>query len=265
MSHRGRTFVPRLAVSALLGLLPLSTPWLVADDGAGDLEILTSWMTGSFSSAVQAAEDPDFFDVSLHMATIWRDREDGHWLYVEQAMRDYPDRPYRQRVYCLRELARDLFESRVFTLPDPTAVVGSWRDEDPLAELGPDDLELREGCSILMRRRGETFVGSTLATLCGSSLRGASYATSEVVVTPDGIVSWDRGFSADGLQVWGSSKGGYVFDRIVDDADPDTASEAGTEPEAGSEPETAPDPHPDTDSEAGDRVGVVPAGESGVR
>ena len=36
-------------------------------------------------------------------------------------------------------------------------------------------------------------------------------ATSEVVVSPGRIESWDRGFDAEGAQVWGAEKGAYVF------------------------------------------------------
>lgn len=192
-----------------------------ADDAvSADLELLTTWMTGTFSSAAQAAESPDYLAVSLHMAPIWPARTDGRWLYVEQAVADYPDQPYRQRVYQLVELVPGLLESRVFTLPDPPAVVGAWLVDEPLADLDPSDLEERQGCSILLRRRGDAFIGSTLASLCPSELQGASWASSEVVITADGMVSWDRGFAADGGQVWGAQGGGYVFDRIVPDPEP---------------------------------------------
>ena len=39
----------------------------------------------------------------------------------------------------------------------------------------------------------------------------AAYATSEVVIIPGRIESWDRGFDADGNQVWGAASGPYVF------------------------------------------------------
>ena len=216
-----------------IGLVLLTPVVEATDEDASDLDLLASWMAGTFSSAAQAAEDPEFFEVSLHMAPIWTDRTDGRWLYIEQAVSEHQDRPYRQRVYRLVELAPGLFESQIFTLPDPASVIGVWLTQDPLAELGPGDLEERDGCSILLRRRGENFIGSTLASLCTSTLRGAAYATSEVVVTPEGVVSWDRGFAADGSQVWGPTKGGYVFDRIVPD-----------------EEEPPPDPDPDSDSDS---------------
>lgn len=228
-----RRTIPIAAIAA--GAILLLTPIVGADDDDGDaLDTLATWMTGSFSSAAQAAEDPEFFDISLHMAQIWSDRTDGRWLYVEQAVAEHQDRPYRQRVYRLRELVPGLFESRVYTLPDPTAVIGAWREEAPLAELEPSALEERDGCEILLRIRGETFAGSTLASLCSSGLRGASYATSEVLVTPDGLISWDRGFAADGSQVWGATTGGYVFDRIVDDPASASGIEIEGEPDSDS-------------------------------
>lgn len=200
----------------------LQLPWLRAGFtlvGAtpvpsADLRLLVSWMTGSFSSGAQAARDDDFFDIRLHMAPIWSWREDAHWLYVEQAAADALDRPYRQRVYRVSEIADGLFESRVFELPEPAVAVGAWSDPSRLDSLNPAMLVDRPGCAILMRRSGEALVGSTLGSLCGSSLRGASWATSEVTVTRDGLTSWDRGWAADGSQAWGAVKSGYRFDRV---------------------------------------------------
>jgi CpeT protein len=78
----------------------------------------------------------------------------------------------------------------------------AWRREAPLADLGPDDLTEREGCTIyLLQRADGAFEGSTLGRLCTSTLRGATWATSEVVITADGMVSWDRGWNDDGEQV----------------------------------------------------------------
>ena len=225
MTTSRRNHARNLGLIVAAGIILLAPIVSAGDDEATDLDDLASWMAGTFSSAVQAAEDPDFFAISLHMAPIWTDRSDGRWLYLEQAVSEEQHRPYRQRVFRLVELVPGLFESHVFTLPDPGAVIGVWISDDPLAELSPDDLEERDGCAILLRRRGDSFIGSTLASLCTNTLRGSAYATSEVIVTPDGIVSWDRGFADNGSQVWGAIKGGYVFDRIVAD---DSASESGS-------------------------------------
>lgn len=184
--------------------------------GDADLQDLTSWMTGSFSSETQSLDDDDFFHIELHMTRIWPDRADGVWLYVEQAAADSADRPYRQRVYHLRRVGEDLFASSVFTFHDPLKYAGAWALDSPLTDLSPSDLEEREGCTIyLVRRADGAFEGSTLGRLCTSNLRGATWASSEVVITADGLVSWDRGWDDDGKQVWGAEKAGYRFDRLA--------------------------------------------------
>jgi hypothetical protein len=58
------------------------------------------------------------------------------------------------------------------------------------------------------------FIGGTVGNDCASALAGATYATSEVTIGPEEIITWDKGFDADGNQVWGASKGGYVFKRV---------------------------------------------------
>jgi len=183
-----------------------------------DLATLAAWMTGSFSSARQAAADTSFADIRLRTVRIWPGREDLFWLYVEQSVAGDETRPYRQRVYRLTKTGENLFESAVFQLPDPARFVGAWRDPAILSALTPDSLEARTGCDIRLRRMGDRFVGATDGQGCESRLRGASYATSEVVITENAMTTWDRGFDAGGRQVWGSETGGYVFDKISDDA-----------------------------------------------
>jgi len=228
-----RTHVSVILALSLLAVLP------AAADPLSDLDLLVSWMTGSFSSRAQAEADQDFWDIRLRMTPIWTDRSDGHWLYVEQAAASSLDQPYRQRVYHVVEVADGLFESSVMALPEPSMYVGDWRREEPLADLEPADLLDREGCSILMRRRGDAFIGGTLGRLCTSSLRGASYATSEVVITAEGVVSWDRGYDDSHAQVWGAVKAGYVFDRLNEEPEAPAAApeSAGEAPTGGSDEE----------------------------
>jgi hypothetical protein len=179
------------------------------------MNVLLSMMTGSFSSARQAASDTSFLDIRLQMVEIWKDRTDGPWLYVEQAAAESLDRPYRQRVYRLVDRGSGTYESVVYEIPDAMRFAGHWRRSEPLKEMEPEGLKIREGCSVRLQWTDEEqFEGSTEAKHCASSLRGASYATSVVKVSDDGILTWDRGFDASGRQVWGSRSGGYIFERV---------------------------------------------------
>jgi len=181
---------------------------------AGDLDTLATWMTGSFSSEAQAAGDSAYFDIRLEMVRIWGDRTDGAWLYVEQAAASSLDRPYRQRVYRVTAVGDTAFRSEVFEIPDPLRFAGSAKDRSRWKAFSPDSLQTRKGCAVILRRdRSGCFAGGTEGRACTSTLRGASYATSQVRVYPDRLETWDRGFDTADKQVWGAEKGPYMFLR----------------------------------------------------
>lgn len=191
----------------------------VGSDPAAEVAAL---MAGQFDSRDQAASDPAFRPIALTMVPIWTDRRDAHWLYVEQAMADTPGQPYRQRVYRVSNSADGEVASAVYTLTAPERFVQGWRN-GALDALREDMLQPRTGCTVYLRRQGmrregmrgdgATWQGATRGRDCASELRGAAWASAEVRLEPGRMASWDRGYAADGRQVWGSTAGPYVFIR----------------------------------------------------
>jgi len=178
------------------------------------MDYLVEYMVGSFSSAEQAEKDTNYFNIELEMVQIWKDRTDGPWFYIEQAVAENKDKPYRQRVYQLKNRDDLRIESIVYTLPDPLRFAGDYKKEFPLLRITPDSLKLREGCGVLLYMDDNGyFEGSTVDKNCSSDLRGASYTTSEVIIYKDKLISWDRGFNENGEQVWGATEGGYIFKK----------------------------------------------------
>lgn len=180
-----------------------------------------SRLVGSFSSAAQADADSNFRAIDLHMVPIWTDRTDGPWLYVEQAVAEARDRPYRQRIYRLLPVraanGRDAVLSVVHTLPgDPLAFAGAWRTPEAFEAIAPGELEVLDGCSVTLEADGPGRIhGSTADRTCRSTFGGAAYTTSEVELFDDRIETLDRGYDTDGVQVWGSEHGPYRFDRVT--------------------------------------------------
>lgn len=180
--------------------------------------LVAAWMAGSFTTTAQhAAAAEDFFDIRLTMTPVWTGRTDGPWFYVEQAVATAIDRPYRQRIYHLVDQADGSVRSDVYTLPgDPLAWAGAHTAPQRFDTLSPEQLQLRAGCSILLRRVDEhTWSGSTEGNGCASERSGAAYATAEVTLTEQGMATLDRGFDAAGKQVWGSTKGPYRFEKVA--------------------------------------------------
>lgn len=182
-----------------------------------DLDDLHKRMTGSFSSEAQAARDSAFFDIRLHMADIWKDRTDGFWLYVEQAAASSLAKPYRQRIYHVYQENDTTLASKVYEFNSPLRFAGAWNNPALFNSLTVDSLIDRKGCAIYLHKNKEgNYAGSTPGKECLSSLRGATYATSEVVIYADKLISWDRGWDKADKQVWGAVKGGYEFVKLKD-------------------------------------------------
>jgi len=176
---------------------------------------LVKLMSGTFSSRAQAAKDSTFFDINLVMHPIWQADKTASWLYVEQAVTQMIKKPYRQRVYKVTSTLDGRFESKVYTLPNPEKFIHGWDDPAIFNSITPDSLTVRMGCSVFLKKLPNgCYSGSTNEKDCQSSMRGASYATSEVTVCAGSVTSWDRGWDANDSYVWGAEKAGYVFDRL---------------------------------------------------
>jgi CpeT protein len=177
------------------------------------LKELVSIMQGSYSSEAHSKRDTTYFNISLKMTPIWKDK--GNYLYVEQAMMTKLDKPYRVRIYKLSQRNNEEFVSEIFTIKNEKKWIGKSSNPEAFNNLPESDLELKSGCEVVLKRAGRNkFIGSTGAKSCASELRGASYATSKVNVYEDKIVSWDQGFDRAGKQVWGATKSGYEFIKL---------------------------------------------------
>lgn len=168
-------------------------------------------MKGSYDSSAQANADSSYYNISLQMYPIWKDRA-GHYLYVEQALAAKPEKPYRQRIYKVELAGKDQVVSKVYTIENEADFIGKWASPEYFNQFDPSIMIEREGCGVYLKRQANgNYEGATNQKDCKSTLRGASYATSIVSVQPNQIVSWDQGFNDQDQQVWGAEKGGYIF------------------------------------------------------
>lgn len=196
-------------------LVLLSASAVFAADTAS-LDRFAAQFAGAFSSAEQALGDKNYRNVTVHCVRIWPQRTDGVWFYLEHALAEGLDQPYRQRVHQLVAADAGALELRVFTLDDPIKATGAWHESEPLAALTPERLTFHEGCSLHFREMPDgSFVGATQGDGCANTLRGATHATCEVTLTAEKMTFWERGYSATRRQVWGPTNGGYVFKRVT--------------------------------------------------
>lgn len=170
-------------------------------------------LIGEFSSKEQSLQDTTYLNIHLSMSRIWEEDKSAIWLYVEQAMDAKREKPYRQRVYKLNHPGKDIFTSDIYTIKNQDRFIGLQNESAKKAALTSDMIELKEGCTVTMKAMNGFYIGGTDADNCPSDLRGASYATTKIVLKENILESWDQGFDKNGVQVWGAIKGGYIFVR----------------------------------------------------
>jgi hypothetical protein len=178
----------------------------------GSMEELLDFMTGSFDSRAQSEEDTAYYNIHLEMAQIWEDRNDGPWIYVEQAASWALEKPYRQRIYRLEDVEDGFFKSSIYTFEEPLNFAGKYAEPAAFSSLSPEMLSEREGCFVILQRIAEgQYGGETMRKTCKSELNGATWASSEVMMEAGKLMSWDRGWNDDDEQIWGAEKGPYIF------------------------------------------------------
>lgn len=175
------------------------------------LDLLKRYMVGSYSSALQHERDTSYFNIELEMRRIWLKEPDGIWLYVEQATAKRKDKPYRQRIYHLTQQDDSTFISTVCDLDSMHLFTGAYKDIARFNGLKTSEAKPLPGCALVLHWRKGHFIGSTKENECKNAWGKATYATSEVNIGPQGMVSWDRGYDDSHTQVWGAEKGGYEF------------------------------------------------------
>jgi CpeT protein len=104
-----------------------------------DLKKLLKMMIGSFTSEEQHKKDTaNYYNIRLHMSPIWKDKKDGYWIYVEQAVATKMEKPYRQRVYHVSVINDTTIQSKIYLLNDPLRFAGVWKEDKALSNLSTD-------------------------------------------------------------------------------------------------------------------------------
>jgi hypothetical protein len=202
-----KTFLLFAALALFIGCKPVQNTSFKNSDA---LHELVAIMQGHYSSEKQSIEDKDYYNISLRMTPIWKEK--GNFLFVEQAIFDKQDKPYRVRIYKVTQKSESEFMSEIYTLKNEKDWIGKWATPVAYNKLTEADIELKQGCEVVLKRvEKNKFIGATGDKTCPSELRGASFANSKVTVTKKEILSWDQGFDKEGKQVWGATKGGYHF------------------------------------------------------
>jgi hypothetical protein len=193
--------------------VPSSQVWGQSLSIDAQVREVASYLIGAMDTSTQAAIDRRAPDVRITTCPIRVGDTEALFLYQEQALSLTLNRPYRQRFLQIASTVDNRVESISYKPTHPEAWIGLCNQPNvdrtvPLPELG------ETVCTLILQRNGEGYVGTTPEEGCTANYRGAVRITNQVQLTQGTMETWDRGFDAQGQQVWGASDESYQYRDI---------------------------------------------------
>ncbi|MFP4299769.1 MAG: chromophore lyase CpcT/CpeT [Spirulinaceae cyanobacterium] len=198
-----------LAGGVLASFITLSQPVYALPQA--NVDAVAQHLIGVMDTSAQAEQISDIPRVRMTTCEVTVEGANGRFLYQEQALTRNLDQPYRQRFLRL-SLGDDgeTVESRTYTPENPETWIGLC--EQPRVEriVGRD--RITDGnCSVYLVPWHNLYIGHTQPGGCPADFRGAVKVTNTIVLHSAGMNTWDRGFNAQGEQVWGAESRPYQF------------------------------------------------------
>ncbi len=180
-----------------------------------DVELLTTYLEGTWETVPQPAEYGDSTPMRLRIARLWLERSGEYWLYAEYVAPDNEARVLRQRIFRFRrEGAR--VEGMLYALPgDPAHYLGEWRKDRPFAGVNPASLKEIPGCRTLWVRQLESlFAAGGVGAACRGDRPEVVNEHSDFYLASSSTCTWIQGLDASGKRVEGPS-GPSEFRKIA--------------------------------------------------
>jgi hypothetical protein len=178
-------------------------------------EQVVQHLEGILSTAHRAAANPQVANVTMTTCRIQVANPPAStiYLYQEQAIVPSLTQPYRQRILEIRPSpVSQTIRSRSFKLADQAQWVNFC--DRPNRQISPQDFPIVV-CAVFLKPTTEGFSGTTEATGCPANVRGAVTIRNRIRLHSNGMDTWDRGFDAQGKQVWGAGVAPYQFLRLT--------------------------------------------------
>lgn len=208
-----------ITLRVLLSLCLVNVPVTAgAEPIERQVEEVVARLIGAMDTSQQALARPGAPDVRITTCRVRlissSTRSTGVILYQEQALTRDLASPYRQRFLRVAPAADGSgVESGTFKPAKPETLTGLCSRPEAARTVDFDASRPLE-CSVILKPTGKDYVGSTPEGGCPASFRGAVRIANTVVLQPEGMETWDRGFDAVGKQVWGAKEEPYRFRRI---------------------------------------------------
>ncbi|ACK72526.1 conserved hypothetical protein [Gloeothece citriformis PCC 7424] len=173
---------------------------------------VVSHLVGVMDTSAQVAKNPNKANVRMTTCQVTlTGGNDSIYLYQEQALTKTLDKPYRQRFLEIKPtLEPETVESKSYKPLQAERLIGFCNK--PLSERVLNVSELGEPvCSVFLKPSNNGYLGETQPEGCPANVRGAVTITNTILLHSEGMDTWDKGYDAQGNQVWGANDDPFEF------------------------------------------------------
>lgn len=201
----------------LLSMITVATAGLAAKADTS-VALLERYLLGRFSSATQAAGNPEFSPVDVRVEPVTLERSnivEGPWLLF--SMHDRKRDQWQQALYRLRQDPGEIIviESyRLFRRSSQPPENRPIKPED-LAKRRLESIVYLSGCDVYFTLGADKiFRGAHQRGTCKPATLKVAYIHADKEIGPAGMMFWERGYDERDRPVWGPKTGGYRFERL---------------------------------------------------
>ena len=180
-----------------------------------DLELLMSYLEGTWETIAQPAGQGDSTPMRLRLARLWPEKSGEYWLYAEYVKADDDRQALRQRIFGFKREGTRVV-GRLYKVPGNAATaVGEWRKERPFAGVNSASLAEIPGCRMFWVKQMESlFAAGTEGSTCRGDRPEVVDEHSDFYLASSSLRTWIRGLDASGKQVEGPT-GPSEFRKIA--------------------------------------------------
>ena len=194
----------------LIGVLCIPSPVLATPE-LDHVRAVVNHLEGKMDTSARTAAGGR---VGVRMTTCkvrLRDRPERVYLYQEQSLKKSLDSPYRQRFLQIEAgEEKDTVISQSYKPINSQKWIGLCDRPERQRVVNSQEMS-QPVCSVLLKPKVSIYVGTTPPEGCPTKVRGAVKITNMIILHDRGMDTWDRGFDAEGNQVWGAKNESYQF------------------------------------------------------
>ncbi len=177
-----------------------------------DLDSLIKWTEGTFSNEIQANVDSSYDFITISSKRIWKSRTPGGWFIVKLIRHDSMSVEMLSKyVYHVGSIEEGMFEITAYSMTEQMAKADEMNED--IERFSARDLTQRRGCELYLQAADRTFIGGTHGTACPGNVPGASYSTTELLISPQGFWWLERMYTPGGEAIGRTPKRAYALLR----------------------------------------------------